>query len=277
MPELPEIKGIAAQMNRELSGKRVAEAESRQPKNLNVAVEDFVEAIKGKTVSNVAGRGKWIFMKLKPAYFLLINLGMYGELLYYTKGQKLPERYQFRLTFTDGSGFTIFFSWFGYVHLVAEKDAAKHKMTAKLGVDPFDDGFTFEKFDNLLMSKRRTRLKSFILDQKNVAGIGNVYAQDTLFEAGLHPDRQISTLTKEEKESLYSAIKRVLNRSVQLGGLAYEKDFYGRNGGFGGNEFQVGYREGKPCPMCQTTIQKIRTGSTSTYICPKCQPLKSVG
>jgi formamidopyrimidine-DNA glycosylase len=274
MPELPEIRVIAAQMNKELFGKRVVEAESRQPKNLNVAVEDFVKVVKGKTISNVVGRGKWIFVKLEPAYFLLINLGMYGELLYYVKGQKLPERYQFRLTFTDGSGFTIFFSWFGYIHLVAEKDATKHKFTAKLGVDPFDDGFTFEKFDNLLTSKRRTRVKSFILDQKNVAGIGNVYAQDTLFEAGLHPDRQISSLTREEKEDLYGALRRVLSRSVQLGGLAYEKDFYGRNGRFGGNEFQVGYKEGKPCPTCQTTIQKIKTGSTSTYICPKCQPLK---
>jgi formamidopyrimidine-DNA glycosylase len=274
MPELPEIKVIAAQMNKELSGKCVAEAESRQPKNLNVAVEDFVKAVKGKTISNVAGRGKWIFMKLEPAHFVLINLGMYGELLYYMKGQKIPERYQFRLTFTDGSGFTIFFSWFGYVHLVAEKDEKKHKITANLGINPFDDGFTFEKFDNLLTSKRRARVKSFILDQKNVAGIGNVYVQDILFEAELHPDREISTLTKEEKESLYSAIRRVLNRSVQLGGLAFEKDFYGRNGRFSGNDFQVGYKEGKPCPTCQTTIQKIRTGSTSTYICPKCQPLK---
>ncbi len=274
MPELPEIRVIAAQMDKELSGKRVAEAEPRQPKNLNVPVDDFIKAIMGKTVSNVEGRGKWIFVKLEPAHLLLINLGMYGELLYYAKGQKLPERYQFRLTFSDGSGFTIFFSWFGYVHFVAEKDAAKHKMTGKLGVDPFDDGFTFEKFDYLLTSKRRTRLKSFIMDQKNVAGVGNVYAQDTLFEAGLHPDREISTLTKQEKEGFYNSIKNVLGRSVELGGLAYEKDFYGRNGRFGASEFKVGYKEGKPCPACGTTVQKIRTGNTSTYICPKCQPLK---
>ncbi len=274
MPELPEIKVIAAQMDRELSGKQIIEAESRQPKNLNLPVVDFVEAVRGKTVSHVAGKGKWIFAKLEPSHFLLINLGMYGELLYYANGQKLPERYQFRLVFTDGSGFTIFFSWFGYVHVVAEKDASKHKMTGKLGVDPFDGGFTFGKFDDLLTSKRRTRLKSFILDQKNVAGVGNVYAQDILFEAGLHPDREISTLTKQEKEGFYNSIKRVLGRSVELGGLAYEKDFYGRNGRFGGSEFKVGYKEGKPCPTCQTTIQKIRTGSTSTYICPKCQSLK---
>jgi formamidopyrimidine-DNA glycosylase len=271
VPELPEISVIAAQMDRELSGKRIAEAESRQPKNLNVPVKEFVETVKGKTVSNVAGKGKWIFMELEPAHFMLLNLGMYGELLYYAKGQKLPERYQFRLTFADGSGFTIFFSWFGYVHLVAEKGMKNHKLTAKLGVSPFDDNFTFNEFEKLLFSKRRTRTKSFLMDQKNVAGIGNVYVQDILFESRLHPNREISTLTQKEKEGLHKAIKHVLNRSIQLGGLAYEKDFFGKNGKFGGNEFLVGYKEGKPCPVCHTIIEKIRTGSTSTYICPKCQ------
>jgi formamidopyrimidine-DNA glycosylase len=276
MPELPEIRVIAAQMDKELSGKKVADAEPRQPKNLNVPVEDFVKAVKGKTVSHVTSKGKWIFAELEHGYLLLINLGMYGELLYYAKGQKLPERYQFRLAFADGSGFTIFFSWFGYVHIVTERDASKHNMTGKLGIDPFNNGFTFGRFDDLLTSKRRTRLKSFIMDQKNVAGVGNVYAQDILFGARLHPDREISTLTKEERRGFYDSIKNVLSRSVELGGLAYEKDFYGRNGKFGASEFKVGYKEGKPCPACGTTIQKIKTGSTSTYICPKCQPLKKI-
>jgi formamidopyrimidine-DNA glycosylase len=271
MPELPEITVIAAQMNKEISRKRIAEAESKQPKNLNVPLAKFIETVKGKTVSSVTAKGKWIFMKLEPAYFMLVNLGMYGELLYYTHGQELPERYQFRLTFADGSGFTIFFSWFGYIHLVAEKDSAKHGLTAELGANPFDDDFPFERFEKLLLSKKKTRVKNFLLDQKNVAGIGNVYVQDILFESRLHPNREISTLTLKEKEGLYNAIRHVLNRSIQLGGLAYEKDFYGRNGKFSGSEFLVGYKEGRPCPICHTPIEKIKTGSTSSYICPKCQ------
>jgi len=274
MPELPEIRVIAEQMSKEISGKRVAEVESRQPKNLNIPVAEFTEAIRGKTVSNVTSRGKWIFLKLEPFYFMLINLGMYGDLLYYARGQKLPEKYQFQLTFTDGTGFTIYFSWFGYVHLVAERDMAKHKLTANLGVGPFDDNFTLKRFEKMLSLRRRKMLKSFLLDQKNVAGIGNVYVQDILFEARLHPNREISTLTRKEIDSLYNAIKLVLNRSIQLGGLAYEKDFHERNGKFGANEFLVGYKEGRPCPVCHTTIEKIKTGGTSSYICPRCQPLK---
>ncbi|MEM2129640.1 MAG: zinc finger domain-containing protein [Candidatus Bathyarchaeia archaeon] len=234
-------------------------------------VAEFIKAIKGKTVSEVASNGKWIFLKLEPSFFLLINLGMYGEILYYVNIQKLPERYQFKLKFSDGSGFTIFFSWFGYVHLVAEKDMEKHRLTANLGANPLSSDFTFRQFENLLSSKKKTRIKNFLLDQKNVAGIGNVYVQDILFQSRLHPNREISTLSQKEKQDLHNAIKDVLNRSIQYGGLAYEKDFYGHNGKFDGTKFLVGYKEGKPCPACGTIIEKIKTGSTSSYICPSCQ------
>ncbi|MBS7614624.1 Fpg/Nei family DNA glycosylase [Candidatus Bathyarchaeota archaeon] len=271
MPELPEITVIASQMRRELCGKTVAEAESRQPKNLNMPVAQFVETVKGKIVREVTSKGKWIFLKLEPSFFLLINLGMYGELLYYVNGQKLPERYQFKLRFSDGSGFTIFFSWFGYVHLVAEKDLKKHRLTANLGANPLSNDFCFERFKNWLSSKKKTKIKNFLLDQKNIAGIGNVYVQDILFQSRLHPNREISTLSQKEKQDLYNAIKDVLNLSIQHGGLAYEKDFYGQNGKFDGTKFLVGYKEGKPCPVCGTIIEKIKTRSTSSYICPSCQ------
>jgi len=274
MPELPEITVIAKQMNKELAGKRVTEVEARQPKNLNMPVPAFVRTIKGKEVSEVSGRGKWLFMKLEPDYFLLINLGMGAELLHYRPARKLPDSYHFRLGFSDGCGFTARFWWFGYVHLVAEKDLPKHKMTANLGISATDKALTLERFKELLARKKRTNAKSFLLDQKNVAGIGNVYAQDPLFIARLHPNRKISTLSDRETENLYHAIRDVLNRSIRLGGLAYEADFHGRKGGFTGDMFLVGYKTGKPCPACGTNIEKIKTGTTATYICPKCQRLK---
>ena len=273
MPELPEITVIAAQMSKEIVGKRVAEIEAKQPKNLNMPIPEFVQAAKGKIVSSVSSKGKWILMKLDPGYFMLINLGMGGDLIYLDPDREPPEGYQFRLAFDDDSGFTIRFNWFGNVHLVAERDLAKHKQTARLGTSPLDKEFTLEYF-NRLLAGRRGRVKGFLLNQKNIAGIGNVYIQDILFEAKLHPNRDISTLSTEETGVLYSSIRKVLDQSIHLGGLAYEKDFYGRNGRFGAGEFKVGYKEGKPCPTCGTMVQKIKTGSTSTYICPKCQPLK---
>jgi len=273
MPELPEITVIARQMNKEITGKRISDIESRQPKNLNMSVPKFVKTTKGKTVKTVTSRGKWIFIKLDHAYYMLINRGMNADLLHFAPNEKLPPKYQFKLTFSDKTGFTIRFQWFGYIHLVPEKDLAKHKLTARLGISPTDEKFTREHFKKSL-ANRKARIKNFLLNQKNIAGIGNVYIQDILFKAKLHPNRKISTLSEKEITNLYNAIQTILNRSIQLGGLAYEKDFYGQKGKFTANEFLVGYKTGKPCPTCKTPIIKIKTGSTSSYICPKCQPLK---
>lgn len=273
MPELPEITVIARQMNDEIAGKRVAEVEVRQPKSLNMPVFEFMRTIKKKKVKEVASRGKWLFLKLDQGYSLLVNLGMGAELTYFKPAQKLPEKYQFKLTFTDKTGFTAHFWWFGYVHLVREKDLSKHKMTAQLGKSPTDKTFTLEYFKKLLANKK-TGIKSFLLDQKNLSGIGNVYVQDILFSAKLHPNRKIPTLTEKEKTDLFRAIRDVLERSIRLKGLTYEKDFYGRRGKFTLDHFLVGYKAGKPCPKCGTPIEKIRTGSTASYICPKCQSLE---
>jgi len=270
MPELPEISAIAKQMNKEIAGKRILEIEVRQPKTLNIPVPQFIETAKGKTVSNVTSKGKWIFMKLDREYFMLINLGMGAQLHYLKPSTKLPEKYQFKLTFSDKTGFTIHFSWFGYIHLLPETDLAKHKQTAKLGISPLSEEFTLEHFKKLL-GKRKAGIKSFLLNQKNIAGIGNVYIQDILFTAGLHPNRKISTLSEEEINDLYKAIQNILGHSVQLGGLAYETDFYGRKGRLTMDDFFVGYKTGEPCPTCRTPIEKIKTGSTSSYICPRCQ------
>jgi formamidopyrimidine-DNA glycosylase len=273
MPELPEITVIAKQMNNEIAGRQVAEIEVRQPKNLNMPVAEFTKAIVGKTVNEIYSRGKWAFIKLESEYNLLLNLGMGGDLIFFVPSQSLPEKYQFKLTFADGSGFTMRFFWFGYIHLVQEENLSKHKMTSSLGISPTEDCFTLKYFEGLL-NGRKSQIKSFLLDQKHVAGIGNVYIQDILFSAGLHPNRRISTLTREEKTGLYNSIHNVLESSIKLRGLAYEKDFYGKNGGFTMNEFIVGYKTGQPCPKCGTKIEKIRTGSTSSYICPKCQQMK---
>jgi formamidopyrimidine-DNA glycosylase len=270
MPELPEITVLAREMNRELKGKSIAESESKQPKNLNMPAADFSSTIKGKTVTGVSSRGKWIFLRLDPDYSLLINLGMNGDVLYFSHDKKPPEKYHFKLIFTDKTSFTVNFQWIGLVHLVAERDLDKHKLTAKLGIQPTDKNFTLDHFKRLLANKK-TIIKNFLLDQKNIAGIGNVYVQDTLFSARLHPNRKINTLTPQETEALYHAIQDTLNHAIKLGGLAYEKNFYGRHGKFTGDSFLVGYKTGKPCPNCGTTIQKTRTGTTASYICPKCQ------
>lgn len=272
MPELPEITVIARQMNREMAGNRIAEVEVKQPKILNVPPRRFVEAVKGRTIDSVSSKGKWIFVKLKPDGFILTNLGMGAELVRFAPRQDLPKGYHFRIAFTNGTGFTARFWWFGYVHLVEEGDLEKHKMTSHLGISPLDGRFTESRLKDMLAG-RKVGIKSFLIDQKNIAGIGNVYIQDILFRARLHPNRRTSVLSEDEIHALYKAILKTLSRSIKLGGLAYERDFYGHASRFASKDFLVGYKEGKPCPTCGTTIEKIKTGSTATYVCPECQAL----
>jgi len=270
LPELPEILVLSKQISREVTGKEVADVEVCQPKNLNISVGEFVERIVGRSIVSVKARGKWLLLELSGKYFLLINLGMGGDLLYFKSGEAMPETYKFRLGFKDGSGFTINFWWFGYVHLVDSEGLKRHKMVGELGSSPLDEEFTLERFRECLKGQKGS-VKAFLLNQRKIAGIGNVYVQDILFEARLHPNRKINTLTDREVDGLYTSIREVLTKSVEKGGLAYEKDFYGNRGGFTGDDFLVGYKEGKPCPVCSTPVEKIRTGSTASHICLKCQ------
>jgi len=270
MPELPEVASLARQMDRELCGKRVAEVDVVQPRCLNVSTEEFGQLLAHTQVNRVTSRGKWIFVDLEPRATLLLNLGMGGETLFHHKGELLPGNRQSAVLFGDGSALSQHFWWFGYVHAVKTVELASHTMTAALGLDPLDDAeFTLNAFEKMLKQRKRSAIKTVLMDQKNIAGIGNVYIQDILFAAGLHPLRKTADVTASERHVLYAAIRSQLGHALELGGLAFEKDLYGQPGRF--MEFLVGYREGKPCPVCGALVQKIRTGSTASFICPTCQ------
>lgn len=258
-------------MNKEIVGKSVSRVEVANPKCLNMSFERFQKIVVGKTIRAVQSKGKWLFIKL-DSYVLLFNPGMGVDIVYFKVDDKLPEKYQIRFTLSNGTGFTIRVWWFCYLHLMSESNLHEHQLTAKLGIDPLNKEFTLEKLGQLLCRKRGG-IKSFLLDQKNIAGIGNVYVQDILFNARLHPQRNLQSLTDEEIDALYKSIKSVLRESIDLGGLAYEKDFYGNKGKYGPMQFKIAYKHGEPCPNCKTTIEKIKTGSTSSFVCSKCQPL----
>ena len=270
MPELPEIANLARQMDRELVGRRIAAVDIGQPKCLNMPAEDLRALTLGARVANVTARGKWLFARLDNDAVFLLNLGMGGEALFHEAGATLPDHCQAAVFFEDGTAFSLHFWWFGYVHAVRAADSASHAMTATLGMDPLNDReFTRDAFERLLMHKKRSTVKSVLMDQKNIAGIGNVYIQDILFAARVHPLCKVVDLSPVERTALYDAIPSQLQHALDLGGLAYEKDLYGCSGGF--KDFLVGYREGKPCPVCGTLVQKIRTGGTASFICPHCQ------
>lgn len=271
--ELPEITILAGQMEVELVGKMISEVEVSNEKCLNTLLGRFQEIIMGKKVASVVPRGKWVFIGLEPGYMLLFNTGMGADVIHFNAGDDLPEKYQIRVVLDDESGFTVRVWWFCYLHLVSTDELSDHRMTADMGLSPLDEEFTLEHFRGLLAG-RRGGVKSFLMNQKNIAGIGNVYIQDILFGAGLHPLRTINTITEEEIATLYGSMKEVLTDSIEMGGLAYERDFYGRPGGYGKEQYRVAYKEGLPCPVCGAVVEKIKTGSTASFICPSCQRLK---
>ncbi|CAJ35743.1 Fpg/Nei family DNA glycosylase [Methanocella arvoryzae] len=268
MPELPEIYNLAMQMNKELQGKTIADIEIVQEKCLNVNSAEFRDLLTGKRIGETRSRGKWIFTAAGEDRTLLLNLGMGGDVLYHRPGSEPEGKYKLKFTYTDASALSINFWWFGYVHIVKNNELKSHKMTSALGISPIEPEFTFDCFKKLLSGKRCS-LKTLLLDQKIIAGIGNVYAQDILFTARLHPDRKVRQLSDDEIERLFKSIIGNLHNAAAHGGLKFEKDLYGHNGSI--DSFLVGYKEGQPCPVCNTTIEKIKTGSTASYICPKCQ------
>ncbi len=269
MPELPEIHHLARQMHRTLRGRRINEVEVKQPKCLNVPPSAFAELLCGKVVGRVTSRGKWIFAHLEPGATLLVSLGMGGDLLWHRPGAAVPDRHQLKVGFADGSHLTIRFWWFGYAHALRDADLSAHKMTRTLGLNPLDrTEFTIARF-RALLERRRGSIKAFLMDQSHVAGIGNVYIQDILFKARLHPNRPIPAMGPRERDALYRAIAGNLADAAKRGGLAFEKDLFGRGGGV--RSFLVGYREGKACPRCGAKVRKIRAGATASFICPRCQ------
>ncbi len=266
MPELPEITVLACQMKRELMGKTISGVQVLQPKCLNVPEEAFVESVIGAQLVDIIHRGKWIFCKTTQGW-LLLSLGMGGEILL-TTHETLPEKHRLVFDFDDDASLAINFWWFGYCHYAAS--LANHKMTAKLGPNALD--LTLDQFRELLRGRRRG-IKSFLLNQSHIAGIGNVYVQDPLFKARIHPLRRIDTLSEDEIEALWEALRETLQESVDHGGSAWEMDLYGQKGRWDSSFFLVAYREGQPCPECGTTIEKIKTGSTSSFVCSQCQSL----
>lgn len=272
MAELPEVMVMSEQMDRELPGKRFESVDVVQEKCLNLPGEAFVDGLVGRQVRRSYLRGKWVFSELSDERHLLLNVGMGGDILYYRPGEPWRQDYQCRFHFTDGFGFTCSFWWFGYLHLVPSAAVAEHKMTADIALSPLEPGFTEEHFRRLFAGKR-TRVKNLLTDQRQVGGIGNVYIQDILFRAGVHPLCPANRLTEEQIGSLYRFAVENLRASRAKGAAWFEKDFYGERGGFGEADLLVAYKEGKPCPVCGTTIEKIKTGSTSSYVCPSCQRL----
>jgi formamidopyrimidine-DNA glycosylase len=272
MAELPEIAKLTGQMRDTLCGKTIQAITLLQEKCANIPPDEFQKRTVGARIEDVRNRGKWIITALHNGENILLSLGMGADILYFDNEENEADKYQVKVIFSDGSGYTARFWWFGKFLLVSDEELASESNTKDIAIDPFDERFTLDYFSSLLKGKR-TQIKSFLMNQKNVGGIGNMYMHDILFKARLHPQKKISDMDRDEIILLYNSIKDILNLSREKGTFAYESDFYGQKGGYTMDYFLVGYKENQPCPVCGETIVSIKTGSTTTFICPACQKL----
>ncbi len=269
MPELPEVETISRGLANKLTGKTIERVEVGW-KKIAIAPEGvgFEKALAGETILRVWRRAKYSVMDLRSGRRLVTSLRMTGRLIVQASGDPPYPHGHVTLYFSDGS--RLVFSEmrkFGRMRLVEPGEA----WDADLGVEPLSEAFTPQRFIGIV-SKRTTPIKTLLLDQRRIAGIGNIYACEALWEARVRPDRPAGALTKPALRRLHHAIVDVLNRAILMGGSSVDDyvDADGMRGGFQ-NVLSVYGRSGRPCERCERPIVRTVLGQRGTWWCRGCQ------
>ena len=265
MPELPEVETIKRDLEKIVIGKKITEVCVHNPMVVREpSLSAFKKGLKGVTIRHVLRRAKILIFELSNNKALTVHLKMTGQLVCPGKG-KLS-----RVTFYLSNGKMLDFNdqrLFGELRLLDNwRDL---KFIRELGPEPKD--LSLKQFKEMLCRKK-TKVKSLLMDQKFISGIGNIYAAEILFRAKINPERSVANLSEEEKYLLFKAINDILNKAILLGGSSV--DDYIRLSGKQGEYakcHKVYGREGKPCLSCKASIKRISQGGRGTFFCPKCQ------
>jgi formamidopyrimidine-DNA glycosylase len=272
MPELPEVETIRGDLERRLTGKRFTGAEVLWPGSVDRPPADaFAQAIVGRRIEGVGRRGKFLILRLDDGSSLVVHLRMTGRLRTHPRDAERHRHVRVVLHLDDDTD--LHFEdqrKFGRLYLVAG-EAELASVLAKVGREPLEEAFTREAFRDLL-AHRHAMLKPLLLDQRMLAGMGNIYVDEALYRAKLHPLRRSDTLTPDEVDRLYDGIVAALQQGIANRGTTLT-DYRDAWGTAGRNQEQllVFRQEGKPCPRCGTPIQKIRVAGRGTHLCPTCQ------
>jgi formamidopyrimidine-DNA glycosylase len=288
MPELPEVETIRIGLSRLLPGLVIKDVEHNWPKSFPNAPADVNQFLVGAEIKHVHRRAKVLIIELSSLYSLVIHLKMTGQLVYVGKTRfgaghpnkdliaDLPSKStRVTIDFTDGS--KLFFNdqrKFGWMRLLPTIEVPEIDFFKRVGPEPLEAGFTADIFIERLQRRPRSSIKAAILDQTVLAGVGNIYADESLWGAKIHPAARVSTIPKAKLRALHRAIVDVLSLSIEKGGSTDRNyvDSEGRRGSYlsFANVFR---KEGQPCPRCGTTIEKIRVAGRGTHYCPHCQRL----
>lgn len=285
MPELPEVETIRRGLKDFILNKKIKKIEVFCDKSFQGQLENA----ENHTIKDIRRFGKALILDLDNNISLMIHLRMTGQLIYdgtekerYAAGHpsdnftdKLPNKQtRVLLKFTDG---TLYFNdqrKFGFIKIIKTKEVANESFIKKLAKEPWV--MTPDEFYDKLQKHKNSCIKATILDQSIICGLGNIYADEALFAAGIHPERRCSTITREETAKLLKSACAVMDKSIASGGstMATYVKADGTKGDYLEKFAQVFHREGQPCPNCGTEIIKIKVAGRGTHLCPHCQELK---
>jgi formamidopyrimidine-DNA glycosylase len=275
MPELPEVETVKRQIKEKILGLKILKTEVLTPKIINLPKEDFIRNTQKKSFKDVRRRAKILILELSDSSCLLVHLKLSGHLIFHNTGTSLHSKFAHIILYLSDGAKLVFddFRKFGYVKFIKNKKDLENLFRAEnFGPEPFDADFTKEKFKTLISKKPKSPIKTLLMNQRIIAGLGNVYTQEICFYTKINPKRQIKTLTEKEINDLYRGILEILKAAIKSRGNSVDSylDVHGRKGEFQ-NYLKVYGREGKPCERCETKIKKIWMAGRGTSFCPKCQ------
>jgi len=276
MPELPEVETVVRGLASRMTGRRVARLDLHREDLRWPIPRGLRRKVEGRLIKAVRRRAKYILIDLEDGGVLLMHLGMSGRLTVVNAEDTTPHEVHDHVVFTLDDGTRIRFNdqrRFGMLDYVRDRALEKHPLLRELGPEPLDPGFTPETLAKSLTGKR-TPLKAALLDQQVVAGLGNIYVSEVLFEAGLSPRRLARTVTLERATRLVGAIRAVLKRAIAAGGSSL-RNYVQASGelGYFQHQWAVYGKEGEPCPACDCGggIRRIVQSNRSTFYCAKRQ------
>lgn len=278
MPELPEVETIKRDLGPLVAGRKIVMVRIiPDPGGLRAlrrypSQQRFVRRIKGTTISDLKRRAKYLLFLLSTGDSLIIHLGMSGQLLYRKQADKL-ERFT-RIIFKLDDGHELRFidpRKFGETYLYSEKSGDTEIELSALGPEPLGKGFTAARLRSILNDRRRP-IKALLLDQRQISGIGNIYSDEILFMAGIHPMRPASSLREKEIKHLYQAIREILTKAIRYRGTSVSdyRNGFGNSGGFQ-KRLMVYQRGAERCHRCQGIIRSLKIQGRTCCFCPRCQ------
>ena len=273
MPELPEVETVRRTLSNLIVGKTIGQVTVRLPRIIRRPddPELFAASLAGRTFAGVERRGKFLRLML-DGLVLVSHLRMEGRYGLYREEEPVEAHTHVIFHFTDGTALRYKdVRQFGTMHLFAPGEDLVSAPLRKLGLEPLDASFTAEAFREAI-GRRTTKLKPLLLNQEIVAGLGNIYVDEALHTAGLHPERETDTLTRAEMDRLHGAIVATLRSAVEAGGSSIKSYVNGQGEmGMFQHKLKAYGRTGEPCGICGSPIEKFKVGGRGTHICPSCQ------